>query len=219
MKKIKNNLNYIIFLLIFLVSIPLNIFVFEEDSRVPHVSTFTILLITFVLIISNNKIKKLIGLFLLFLINFKIVYALYSNGNVTTAVLRSILETNTHETLSMISALFLKLILPSFIITATSFYFIHNIKKNVKNTSLFLYSILFSTIISIILIALDIKNDQRLISHIKIDKLELGVFFQHKIPLVFGDVVYLIISANDDKYLNTAEIEKFNYSIISKRRK
>lgn len=218
MKKIKNNLNYIILLLIFLVSILLNIFVFEEDSRVPHVSTFTVLLITFVLIISNSKIKKLIGIFLLFLINLKIIYSLYSNGNVTISVLNSIIETNTNEVLLMSDGLFLKLIVPSLILTIVLFYLLVKVKEHLKINSLFLRITLFSIFLTIILTLVDIKDEYRLIPNIKENKRELGVFLHHKIPLVIGDAAYLIIASyGDSKYSDTSEIEKLNKSIVSKK--
>lgn len=73
MKTAKKYFNYIIVLL-FIFSILLNVFVFKGDSRLPHVSSFTILLITFLLRISKNKLPKLIGLLFLFFITLKVIY-------------------------------------------------------------------------------------------------------------------------------------------------
>lgn len=205
-------------LLIFSISILLNIFVFEEDSRVPHVSTFTILLITFILIISDSKIKKLIGIFLLFLINLKIIYSFYSNANITISVLQSMLETNIKEVLLMSDGLFLKLLIPSLILTKILFFFLAKVKKYLKSSSLFLYITLFSIFLTVILTLIDIKDEYRLIPNIRENKRELGVFLHHKIPLVFGDAAYLIIASyGDNKYLDTSEIEKLNNSIIAKK--
>ncbi|WGL99953.1 phosphoethanolamine transferase (plasmid) [Arsenophonus sp. aPb] len=210
--------NHLVLLSLFIISLLLNFFIFKEDSRLPHVSTFTILLITFLLTVSKNRLKKLIGLFILFLINIKVIYSLNFNGNITISVLHSILETNINETIFMLGSLFLKLILPAFILTTFLFYLITKINKNLENTPLIFHSILLFTALSIILTILDIKDEHRLISNIREDKKELGFFFQHKVPLVFGDMVYLLISSYDNsKYSNTAEIEKFNSSIISKK--
>lgn len=114
----------------------------------------------------------------------------------------------------MSGSLLLKLIFPTLIFTAFLFYLITRIKKNLENTSLLLYSALSFTALSMILVVLDIKDENRLISNIKEDKKQLGIFFHHKVPLVFGDVVYLLISSyENNKYANTAEIEKFNHAI------
>ncbi|QBY44376.1 Phosphoethanolamine transferase EptC [Arsenophonus nasoniae] len=214
----KKYINYIILLLLFIFSLLLNIFIFKVDARLPHISTFTILLITLFLILSNNNLRKLIGLTFLFLINIKVIYSLNFNGNITISVLHSILETNINEALFMLGSLFLKLILPSLIFTAFLFYLITIIKKNLANTSLLLYSVLSFTTLSIILVIIDIKDENRLISDIKEDKKQLGIFFHDKVPLIFGDAVYLLISSYDNnKYANIAEIEKFNHAIVAKK--
>lgn len=177
MENMKKYINYIILFLLFIFSFLLNIFIFKVDSRLPHISTFTILLITLLLILSNNNLRKLIGLIFLFLINIKVIYSLNFNGNITISVLHSILETNINEALSMLGSLFLKLILPSLIFTAFFFYLITKIKKNLVNMSLLLYSVLSLTALSIILLIIDIKDENRLISNIKEDKKQLGIFF------------------------------------------
>lgn len=176
----KKYINYIILLLLFIFSLILNIFIFKVDARLPHISTFTILLITLFLILSNNNLRKLIGLTFLFLINIKVIYSLNFNGNIIISVLHSILETNINEALFMLGSLFLKLILPSLIFTAFLFYLINIIKKNLANTSLLLYSVLSFTTLSIILVIIDIKDENRLISDIKEDKKQLGIFFMIK---------------------------------------
>ncbi|MFS1539998.1 MAG: sulfatase-like hydrolase/transferase [Candidatus Phlomobacter fragariae] len=57
-----------------------------------------------------------------------------------------------------------------------------------------------------------------MIPNLRKDKRELGVFFHHKIPLVFGDAAYLLIaSCGDSKYSDTSKIEKLNNSIIAKK--
>ncbi len=134
MKTAKKYFNHIIILL-FIFSLLLNVFVFKEDSRLPHISSFIILLITF-LLISKNKLPKLIGLLFLFFINIKVIYSLNFNENITTSILHSILETNINEVLFMSGSLLLKLIFPTLIFTAFLFYLITRIKKNLKNTSL-----------------------------------------------------------------------------------
>ncbi|HGJ5877146.1 MAG TPA: sulfatase-like hydrolase/transferase [Arsenophonus sp.] len=118
----------------------------------------------------------------------------------------------------MSDGLSLKLILPSLILTKVLFFFLVKVKKHLKNNSLFLYTTLFFTGLTVILTIVDIKDEYRLIPNIREDKRELGVFLHHKIPLVFGDVAYLLIaSCGNSKYSDTSEIEKLNNSIIAKK--
>ncbi|RXK34230.1 hypothetical protein BBD39_00765 [Arsenophonus endosymbiont of Bemisia tabaci Asia II 3] len=77
----------------------------------------------------------------------------------------------------MLGSLLLKLIFPTVIFTAFLFYLITRIKKNLKNTFLLLYSALSFTTLSIILVILDIKDENRLISNIKEDKKTARDFF------------------------------------------
>lgn len=76
----------------------------------------------------------------------------------------------------MSGSLLLKLIFSTLIFTAFLFYIITIINENLKNTYLLLYSELSFTALSMILVVLDIKDDNRLISNIKEDKSSSGFF-------------------------------------------
>ncbi|WP_063656681.1 phosphoethanolamine transferase [Candidatus Arsenophonus triatominarum] len=209
--------NIVILLLIFLISQIINLYVFRTSKGISHISTFTILLITFVLIISNGSIKKAIGIFFLFFINLKIIYSLCFNGNITVSAIKSIFETNIKEVSLMFNGLFFKLTFPSLILTISVFFLVSKIRKNLNINPLFLNVTLISICLTFISVFINIKNEPRLIPNIKEDNKELGIFLKNRVPLVVGDIIFIMTNwSGSKKYLNISKIEKLNNSIIKK---
>ncbi|MDC9604180.1 sulfatase-like hydrolase/transferase [Xenorhabdus griffiniae] len=199
------------------VSYLLNVFIFQKDSSIPHLSTFALILSIFLLIKRKNKILVSSGGMLLFFLIIQINYSLVFGERVSVSVLDSFVETNKKESLSMAGHLSFILILPSLVATIVLFHLIRKKSKNIqyhitfKSLPVFLFFVTFYLSASVV--------DKKLISDFREDDKTVGRFIRDRYPAVIGDFAYLYISSNsNDKYANTNEINEFNKSIIGKRK-
>ncbi len=194
----------------------LNPFIFQKDSSIPHLSTFSLLLSIFLLIKEKNKILNSIGGILLFFLLIQINYSLVFGERISVSVLDSFVETNKKESLSMVSHLFFIMLFPAIMVTIALFYLITKKTGNIhyhvsfKALPIFIFSTTFFLSASTI--------DKQLLSDIKEDDKTVGRFIRDRYPAVIGDLAYLYISRNsNDKYADINEINKFNDSIIGKK--
>ncbi|WP_242689496.1 hypothetical protein [Photorhabdus cinerea] len=194
----------------------LNPFIFQKDSSIPHLSTFSLLLSIFLLIKEKNKILNSIGGILLFFLLIQINYSLIFGERISVSVLDSFVETNKKESLSMVSHLFFIMLLPTIMVTIALFYLIIKKTRNIHYHVSFKALPVFVFFTTFYLSASAI--DKQLLSDIREDDKTVGRFIRDRYPAVIGDLAYLYISRNsNDKYADISEINKFNDSIIGKK--
>ncbi|PHM38143.1 hypothetical protein Xmau_03528 [Xenorhabdus mauleonii] len=199
-----------------ILSYALNLFIFQKDSSIPHLSTFALLLSIFLLIKEKNKALISIGSLLLFFLILQINYSLTFGERVSVSVLDSFIETNKKESLSMASHLFFIMLLPSSVVTIVLFYLI----KKTKSIQYHITFKMFPVFIFLFTLYFSISSvDKQLLSDIREDDKTTGRFIRDRYPAVIGDLVYLYISSHsNDKYANINEINEFNDSIIGKKK-
>jgi glucan phosphoethanolaminetransferase (alkaline phosphatase superfamily) len=161
----------------------------------------------------NSRHKPIVafGSLFLFLFLSEISYFIFYGEMISEGVLDSIIETNSHEVMSMTKQTLL-IIGPAFI---TTFLILFILKKLISvRFKLFVPLSLYILIIFIVSLFLitksslktDIKN-----GHLKSSISVIRAIF----PAVLGDLSYLLASyVSTDIYSNTNEIEKFNQAVI-----
>ncbi|WP_323858860.1 phosphoethanolamine transferase [Xenorhabdus doucetiae] len=195
----------------------LNLFIFQKDSSIPHLSTFALLLSILLLIKRKNIILISIGSLLLFFLIIQINYSLIFGERISASVLDSFIETNKEESLSMAGHLFFTMLLPSLVVTIILFYLIRKNKNNIRYHMAFKVFPIFIFLSTFYFSASAI--DKQLLSDIKEDDKTVGRFIRDRYPAVIGDFAYLYISSHsNDKYANINEINKFNDSITGKKK-
>ncbi|WP_244182438.1 phosphoethanolamine transferase [Xenorhabdus beddingii] len=199
------------------LSYPLNLFIFQKDSSIPHLSTFALLLSIFLLIKEKNKILISTGTTLLFFLVIQINYSFVFGERVSVSVLDSFIETNEKESLSMAGHLFFIMLLPSLVVTLALFYLIRRKTKNIKFHITLKVLPVFIFLVTFYLSASAV--DKQLLSDIKEDSKTIGLFIRDRYPAIIGDFAYLYVSSySNDKYANISEISEFNESIIGNKK-
>ncbi|WP_176701311.1 phosphoethanolamine transferase [Gilliamella sp. Gris3-2] len=160
---------------------------------------------------SRHKPIVVFGFLFLFLFLSEINYCIFYGEIISEGVLDSIIETNSHEVMSMTKQALL-IIGPAFI---TTFLILFVLKKLIfVKFRIFVPLSLYILILSVVLLFLVTKSSLK--SDIKNGHLKSSVSVIRTIfPAVLGDLSYLLASyASTDIYSNTHEIEKFNEAIL-----
>ncbi|WP_050986613.1 phosphoethanolamine transferase [Xenorhabdus nematophila] len=214
----KTSYKYILTILsIFSLSYALNLFIFQKDSSIPHLSTFALLLSILLLIKEKNRILISIGSLLLFFLVLQINYSLIFGERVSVSVLDSFIETNKEESLSMAGHLFFIMLLPSLVVTTALFYLIIKKTKNIQYHMVFKILPVFIFLSTLYLSASAV--DKQLLSDIREEDKTIGRFIRDRYPAVIGDFAYLYISSHsNNKYANISEISEFNNSVTGREK-
>lgn len=175
------------------------------------ITTLCFIVLVHTSISSRHKPIVAFGFLLLFLFLSEISYCIFYGEIISEGVLDSIIETNSHELMSMTKQALL-IIGPAFI---TTFLILFVLKKLIfVKFRIFVPLSLYILTLFVVLLFLvtksslksDIKN-----GHIKSSVSAIRIIF----PAVLGDLSYLLASyVSTDIYSNTNEIEKFNQSVI-----
>lgn len=195
--------------LVLAITFFLNFCIFKVDSTVAHLSTFSLVLLILILYRVKGFLSLSVAVILSYLLILQIIYTLLFGEKISPSVLDSIVETNKVEIIELSGHLFFKLLVPSIVITI----FFSMLMKSQKEFSRFVKILpVFIFLVSVVLTFK--KVDARLISDIKEDNKEVGVFLRNKYPAVIGDLIYLYTSSiTNDKYGDINEIKNFDDSI------
>ena len=179
-----------------------------------YITTVTTLI--FIMIVHNcicncHKIIVAFGFSLLFLFLSEVNYFIFYGEMISDGVIDSIVETNSHEVLSM-SKQVLIIAGPAFIVT----FFILFILKKLVHIKFKLFIPITAYVFILFCLLYYILNFSTLKSDIKQGFYKVGAStIRQYYPAVLGNLSYLLASyASTDIYSNTHEIEKFNEAVL-----
>lgn len=211
MKK-QNILIFIYFAIIFISYYIINI------NNLTNIS-YTLLFYLLLLVMLPNL--KWLRLSIFIIINFILGLELFFNlkyGYISESLLKTALENDKNQSITMIINDFLPIILPSILFSLIYTYFIYNrIKISFKNSILYWIIIIITSFFLFKNTVYYYLADKRHIVEFNVDPFfSLNKSVRVKYPIIIGNSTIMLISylGFTEKYTNVIEHEKFNASIL-----